>query len=297
MIRKDIERVNKSFKKKNGIRNDKIYKFTTENISGYINQFHLKNGSLLTVGSSGDQAINANFYGCNYVTVVDLNRYTKYYFYLKKAALLTLSYDEFLNYFSFNNNYRMSKTIYEKIREKLRIINIDSLIFWDYIYDCFDINKKSNNLFHDYSDELINVNIFNTYLNNENNYNLEKEKINNLNIKFINGDILKSDKIFTWEKFDNINLSNIYSYNYEDNKYKLMKFKKGVKKLVDRLNDDGVMLVSYLYGTSHNSSLVDFASNDVLDDIVYSHFKGVRGIYKNNNITDTAVIYQKKITK
>ena len=78
MLSKDIEYVNKMFKKRSGIRNDLIYKFTTENISGYIKEFNLKNRSLLTVGSSGDQAINANFYGCNYVTVVDLNRYTKY---------------------------------------------------------------------------------------------------------------------------------------------------------------------------------------------------------------------------
>ena len=38
---------------------EKIYPFTTENINGYINNFNLYDSSLLTVGSSGAQVINA----------------------------------------------------------------------------------------------------------------------------------------------------------------------------------------------------------------------------------------------
>ena len=47
------------------INNDKqiifhtIYPFATENINDYTEYFDLKDKSLLTVGSSGDQAINA----------------------------------------------------------------------------------------------------------------------------------------------------------------------------------------------------------------------------------------------
>lgn len=39
-----------------------LYPFTTENISGYINNFDLSNKTLLTVGSSGDQIINGRDY-------------------------------------------------------------------------------------------------------------------------------------------------------------------------------------------------------------------------------------------
>ena len=298
MFCKDIKYVCKSLKNRSGVRSNLIYKFTTENIEGYIKQFNLKNRSLLTVGSSGDQVINANFYGCNYVTVVDLNRYTKYYFYLKKASIISLTYEEFLRYFSLDEDVnRMSINTYKKIRENLRKISLESLIFWDYVYDHFDLSNKCNNLFHYHTDELSNINLFNPYLNNEYNYNAEKEIINNLKIKFINADILKSDKIFTWEKFDNINLSNIYSYAYNDNRFKLMEFKKGVNSLVERLNDNGTMLVTYLYGTSHNSSMIEFANDNVLEDTTYFHFRGIRGIYKNNDITDTAVIYRKKMIK
>lgn len=298
MLSKDIKYVSKSLKKRSGIRSHLIYKFTTENISGYIKEFNLKNRSLLTVGSSGDQAINANFCGCNYVTVVDLNRYTEYYFYLKKAAIIALNYEEFLRYFSLDSDdLRMSIKTYKKIREILREISLDSLIFWDYVYDHYNLSNKCNNLFHYHSDELVNINVFNPYLNDEENYNIEKNKIKNMNIKFINADILKPDRIFTWEKFDNINLSNVYGYNYNDNRFKIAKFKKGINSLVERLNDDGIMLVAYLYGTSHNSSMIKFANDNILEDVTYSHFKGIRGIYKKNGITDTAVMYQKKLVK
>ena len=37
----------------------KIYPFTTENIAGYIDYFDFDDKSLLTVGSSGDQILNA----------------------------------------------------------------------------------------------------------------------------------------------------------------------------------------------------------------------------------------------
>lgn len=46
-----------------------IYPFTTENIAGYINEFELKDKSLLTVGSSGDQVINAALYDCQDITL------------------------------------------------------------------------------------------------------------------------------------------------------------------------------------------------------------------------------------
>ena len=48
-----------------------LYPFTTENIDGYLDLFDLKDKSLLTVGSSGDQVINALVMGCEDVTLYD----------------------------------------------------------------------------------------------------------------------------------------------------------------------------------------------------------------------------------
>ena len=77
----------------------RIYTFTTENINGYIKYFNLKNKSLLTVGLSGDQLLNAYYYGARDITLFDINPYAKYYVYLKVAAILSLTYDEFQSFF------------------------------------------------------------------------------------------------------------------------------------------------------------------------------------------------------
>ena len=69
-----------------------IYPFTTENISGYIDEFDLKDKSLLTVGSSGDQVINAYFYGCNDVTLMDVNILTRYYISLLRKNIKYMIY-------------------------------------------------------------------------------------------------------------------------------------------------------------------------------------------------------------
>ena len=102
---------------------DLIYPFTTENISGYIDKFNLINKSLLTVGSSSDQAINAIFNGCSDISVVDINPYTKFYYYLKVACLIELDLDEFLKFLRFkdypkvfnDNKEVFNKEIYDKI--------------------------------------------------------------------------------------------------------------------------------------------------------------------------------------
>ena len=65
----------------------RIYSFTTENIAGYIDYFDLNNKKLLTIGSSGDQILNAFYNGARDITLFDINEYAKYYVYLKISAI------------------------------------------------------------------------------------------------------------------------------------------------------------------------------------------------------------------
>ena len=53
--------------------NDYIYPFTTEMISGYFDKLDLKEKTVLTVGSSIDQGLNALLLGAKNVTVFDIN--------------------------------------------------------------------------------------------------------------------------------------------------------------------------------------------------------------------------------
>lgn len=60
------------------------YAFCNENVSGYLNFLDLKDKSLLTVGSSGDQAISAITRGCKDITALDICPLSEEVFYLKK---------------------------------------------------------------------------------------------------------------------------------------------------------------------------------------------------------------------
>ena len=287
----NIKYVDKMLKRRSGDRFKLIYKFTTENIAGYINVFDLKDKTLLTVGSSGDQIINSNFCGCNDVTVIDLNSFTYHYFNLKKAALFTLNYEDFLKFFSLpNNECFMPKNTYSIIRDELRMIDLGSLSFWDYVYD----NKYWRyryNLFHYQENEHANIKAFNKYLYNEGNYDKEKERIKYLKVKFINGNILECNKIFKLEKFDNINLSNIYSYNKSN--FKIKKFKNSVKYLTETLNDEGKMLVAYLT-TSYGGEKIDSIDKNIIDNQKIISFQGIWGIYKGDESKDTVIMYEKR---
>ena len=64
----------------------RIYPFATENISGYLPFFSLKNKNVLTVVSSSDQAIELALKDTKEITILDICPFTKEYFYLKKSS-------------------------------------------------------------------------------------------------------------------------------------------------------------------------------------------------------------------
>ena len=80
-----------------------IYPFTTENINAYLDMFSLKDKSLLTVGSSGDQVFNAILKGCKDITLFDICPFAKEYYYLKKAAILLMDKNEYAKFFCYRN--------------------------------------------------------------------------------------------------------------------------------------------------------------------------------------------------
>ena len=77
-----------------------IAPFSSENIAGYIDTFDLKDKSLLTASYTGDSALNAISVGCKDVTIAYPRPVDKYYQYLKYAGILTLTRDEYLEFFS-----------------------------------------------------------------------------------------------------------------------------------------------------------------------------------------------------
>ena len=281
-----------------------IYPFTTENINGYIDLFNLKDKSLLTVGSSGDQAINAILKDCKDITILDINPFTKYYFNLKKSALLTLSYEEFCKFFCYVDYPKVFKynfsafnnDSYNKLKEVLNEIDVESYLFWDTLFDVCKPNKVRKKLFSNDEDRVSVVKGMNTYLKDENNFNNTKLKIKNINPKFIKGDIFK----IKFEKtYDNIWLSNIGNY------YSLEEIKNLIEKLDNNLNINGKMLICYLYQTKRDTKYIEDwdpiynldETFKVLGNYItsFESFVGVRGlIFQEERMKDSSLIYQKR---
>lgn len=238
-----------------------IYPFTTENISGYINAFNLKDRSLLTIGSSGDQVINAVFKGSKDITLLDINPFTKYYYYLKVAALLTLSKEEYLNFFRlkiYDNNpleYNrkvLNKETFMKIGKTLIAIDEDSFFFWNTLLDEFDNIDVRENLFSHDEDDKATIVKCNPYLRSGINYEETKRKIKKVTPTFITDNIL-THKLN--RSYDSIWLSNLGTYLDSS---ELEKLYIGMNS---HLTEDGKILLRYMYGTDYNEENIEIEFN------------------------------------
>lgn len=234
------------------------YVFTTENIGGYIEEFDLKNKSLLTTGSSADQILNAYLKGAKDVTVFDICPYAKDMFYLKKAAICALYYEEYLQFFSRKNDFpkAFNHRTFDFIAPYFD--DMESLVFWDKLINYYDLIEGD---FFQYEEEKTRtIKKINPYLKNEDEYNHLKKIITDKDAHFMSCNLGELPKILDKE-YDNIWLSNIGTYVKN-----LEAFSRVIFSLEDYLTPDGKMLVSYLY-------------NHTLDDeyderwVIYNHRK------------------------
>lgn len=184
----------------------RFYIFSNENLSGYLRDNNYDGKNALTVGSSGDQVFNLINYGCKNVTLFDINPIAKYFYNLKKACIFGLNknefFDFFLGYFSRVKKLSFKVRTYSKISKYL---DEETKKFWDYLFNNY---SSFTNLFFENSLSKKNLISNNDYLN-EDFKNLRK-KIEESNVDFCTGNIIKIDKIDT--KYDYILLSNVFDY-------------------------------------------------------------------------------------
>lgn len=278
---------------------DRLYSFTTENISGYIDKFDLKNKTLLTVGSSSDQIIDASLKGLENATVLDVSPNTRNYYYLKLASLMNLNMENFLTFLCpkhYREYYRINHDLfnmdaYNQVKETLKSLDNEAFEFWDNIFNTCSHNEILNSYFiNDFMEE-DNIRRSNLYLSSNISYDEAKIKIKNMNINFITGNI-KDIKLT--KRYDNIWLSNVVDYMNPDS------FTNSVTYLSHRLNMDGKMLVAYLYSIRyHNHRLKtckDYFNVEDLKKKLKDHGVKVRtttfdGVTINNK--DAVLIYKK----
>ena len=280
----------------------KIFPFTTENIDGYIDYFDLVNKSLLTIGSSGDQLLNAFLKGTNDITLYDINPYAKYYVYLKIAGILCLEYNEFEEFFFkhglgiYDNENRFSINTFNKLKNTLKSIDYESYYFFNDLFNKYGSYNVSEYLFFNEENRNKIIKKFNTYLKDEISYNKLKKIINNINFKYVNGDIFK-DKVEG--KYDNIFLSNLCTITT------LKQLKELLIKLDNNLSTNGSMLIGYLWNTYYEKN--DYQKNykevykmpltrEILKDYITEYHNITSDtdiLFERNNKDDLVLIYRK----
>lgn len=228
----------------------RVYPFATENVIGYINDMNLKNKDVLTVGSSLDQAFNSLLFGAKNVTVFDINENIDKYYELKKAAIMSLDRKELLNFLY--NDFLNTKD-YRQICKELRKNNIDAYYFWD---ENIVFDKKQDikdNFFTKDVLPLKKILISNAYLLTDKLYNVLREKLQQKDVKIINGDIfninntLEKDEMFDAIFYSNV-ISSLQLIHNESDSYRFMK--KSFIEGISHLNKDGILQYLYLYSIS-----------------------------------------------
>lgn len=187
-----------------------LYLNTTENLS-YLEKIDVNKKDALTVTGSFDQCLNLVYGGANYICNFDVNVLTIFLATFKYAAIKTLDYQEYLDFFSRNDalNYQM----YLKLRPFL-IEPFNE--YWDFVYDLFSLDGEklaNSHLFLgiEIDDQLVATN---PYLKNEKTYNETKQKLDNVHINFEEKNLLEIGE--GEEQYDLMFFSNIQSYLVED---------------------------------------------------------------------------------
>lgn len=190
----------------------------TEMVGSYYSKLHVKNKRVLTVIGSGDQVLNAYFFGAENVTGFDINNRSYFITALKIAAIKKLSYKEFLAFFTSGKKEGFDYHLYVKIRPTL---NQKIATFFDKLYRNFDFTGPrliKSKFFRQRPFLKLTPKIVNAYLKDEGCYLQLKKKLSNKKIRFIQGNIKDLAPRIKNERFDIINLSNIPNYFIKNEK-------------------------------------------------------------------------------
>lgn len=221
--------------------NAPMYMYATEMVGTYYEKLGIKGNKLLTVCGSGDQVLNAFYFGAREIVAYDINQNALHVTNLKMAALKLLTYREFLKFFGQGHTHgKFDYLTYKKLSVAL---DKTTKAFFDEAF------KKSGGD----GDKLMQSDYFrqrgsfsdhrttavNAYLNNRRAYQDLQKTLPSLRWRFIRADVhdLPDNQQLNGQEFDIINLSNMLNY--------LMKEKSvadGIAILVEVVNGFKSML-------------------------------------------------------
>lgn len=283
----------------------RLYSFSNENLSGYLrhNDYHQK--SSLTVGSSADQLLNLINYNCQDITVLDINPFTSYYYELKKAAIFSLTRDEYLQFFTTGHSF-LSKLnppfkyhTYQRINHYLEN---DARKFWDTLFTTYDPLIIKRKLFMPNEPSKKHLILNNDYLHTDNFKNL-RSKIEHANINF------KVDEVMTrkhsYSKYDYIILSNVFDYLFnitiktEPEIAELLKsdYLRLLFDLTSLLKENGTMYFQYLWDSTNIENYYYYLFEAIFKDYPRISRLNIPNSSQTPTQIDSIYIYKKTLSK
>lgn len=277
-----------------------VYMFTTENLSGVMKSLDVCGKSVLTVSSSGDHIFDMLLNGATVVESYDINYFTRFYFYLKEAAIKALSYNEFLDFFfpskfSFNSKVFDNEVFFRKILPNIK--NEDAAIFWKTLFSRYKGKRLYNSklFIQGYYSKSTYIDCIN-YLKNEDNYRRLQHKLAGYDYKFYWINIFNDDDKLPDKKYDIIYLSNVLDkLCCKDELSYLDKVRKIICRLKRHLTDKGILGICYLYyylddyweilSPGQIASLNFRSKYFEGNDYVYKSFNGI-GVHKSRRRTN-----------
>lgn len=227
---------------------DGVYHCSNERLNSYFKDLNLLNARIATVGSSGDQALNAIFYGAKDVTLIDGNIFTHAYVEYKIAMIKNLDFKTFkqhLGKFSMFNwktysliSHDLSKEI-QQFFDEIMLNQDDHGHDYDegYLTDSLVRNNLFHTPCHDFDSEIENL----FYNNSEDYVKLQTLlKKQNFTLRFVTADVQDFPKKLKG-KFDYIFLSNIFPYVDKNVMIDV------INKLLKKINPNGEIQYNYTF--------------------------------------------------
>ena len=235
---------------------EKVYPFTTESISGYMGIMDVKDKSVLTVGSSIDQALSACLYGAKDITVMDINKMTRAYMKYKLELLKRCSnFDEFYQMIAMFNGLPLSKD---------EMFSLEAL-------------RKMCPYFKDWKS-----------------FSQLKENMKDTKFKFIEGNIFDMDNVLIDKKYDRMILSNVLQYieMYRGEKSVKEFIKDNFEMFLNHINDKGVIQLLYIYAYEGNNKFTGFSTYDFVNALFGYNIEMIS--FPSGNKSDAVILYEKK---
>ena len=312
---------NHKFYRNHGEMFEMIYPFTNENIKDMFSCFNFKDKECLSILGSSDQVFDMYLRGAKSVTAFDINPLTKYLFYLKRAALRAdLTKEEYLSFFCSSENYDEFKKSFneETFTRIVPFLKGNSYKFWTELYTRYSGYKIREQdclfSFDEYKRSTLESIVY--YLSDEW-FEKVKEISSSIKITFVNENI--KDLILS-KNYDLMYFSNLIQYassifyqqslyetKYEEEKVSLQEFKDFIMQYKDNLNDNGVMIIGYIYTILEECNTIAIFNKKIRDEVFpndtysYEYFKATSHL-ENDYLCkiptyekDACLVYKKTI--